>query len=162
MTDSPENCGLEPELFAQICADNQKIPFYHYLGMKTTKLGEGFTNVVMESTNQLTNHIGTFHGGALLSLADAAMGMSIRTLGFRAVLLDMGGSFFLPIQRGDVVTAKAKIVHRGRRHFAGECELLNGNSELVVKVRGIYNAREQVMRSEDGLMWVQFTQATKE
>lgn len=154
MNDLPINCGLEPEMLAKVCQDNENIPFYRYLHIQTGKVGKGYTNLVMTAAHEFTNPTNTFHGGAAATLADIAMGMAIRTTGMRAVSVELSISFFLPVKEGGTVSAEARLIYQGRNLIMGECELWDGDGVLVAKARGIYQVKSRLVSSEEGLDWV--------
>ncbi len=52
----------------------QAVPFAGYLGVQVTHIAEGEATVVLPERQELTNHVGSQHAGALFTVAEAASG----------------------------------------------------------------------------------------
>ena len=52
----------------------QAVPFAGHLGLEITKVAEGEATVVLPERQELTNHVGSQHAGALFTAAEAASG----------------------------------------------------------------------------------------
>ena len=52
----------------------QAVPFAGYLGLEITSIGEGEAVVFLPERQELTNHVGSQHAGALFTAAEAASG----------------------------------------------------------------------------------------
>jgi uncharacterized protein (TIGR00369 family) len=52
----------------------QAVPFAGHLGLEITKVAEGEATVVLPERQDLTNHVGSQHAGALFTLAETASG----------------------------------------------------------------------------------------
>jgi acyl-coenzyme A thioesterase PaaI-like protein len=52
----------------------QAVPFAGYLGLEIASIGEGGSVVVLPERQELTNHVGSQHAGALFPAAEAASG----------------------------------------------------------------------------------------
>jgi acyl-coenzyme A thioesterase PaaI-like protein len=52
----------------------QAVPFAGYLGLEITKVAEGEATVVLPERDELKNHVGSQHAGALFTVAEAASG----------------------------------------------------------------------------------------
>src|SRR6478752_4330990 len=52
----------------------QAVPFAGYLGLEVTEVREGEALVVLPERQELTNHVGSQHAGALFTAAEAASG----------------------------------------------------------------------------------------
>jgi acyl-coenzyme A thioesterase PaaI-like protein len=52
----------------------QAVPFAGYLGLEITKVAEGEASVVLPERDELKNHVGSQHAGALFTVAEAASG----------------------------------------------------------------------------------------
>ena len=52
----------------------QAVPFAGYLGLEITSVGEGEAVVLLPERQELTNHVGSQHAGALFTAAEAASG----------------------------------------------------------------------------------------
>jgi uncharacterized protein (TIGR00369 family) len=52
----------------------QAVPFVGHLGLEITSIGEGEARVVLPERQELTNHVGSQHAGALFTVAETASG----------------------------------------------------------------------------------------
>ena len=52
----------------------QAVPFAGFLGLEVTSVGEGEAVARLPERNELTNHVGSQHAGALFTVAEAASG----------------------------------------------------------------------------------------
>lgn len=52
----------------------QAVPFAGHLGLEITEVAEGESTVVLPERQELTNHVGSQHAGALFTLAETASG----------------------------------------------------------------------------------------
>jgi uncharacterized protein (TIGR00369 family) len=52
----------------------QAVPFAGYLGVEITEMAEGEATVVLPERQELTNHVGSQHAGALFTAAETASG----------------------------------------------------------------------------------------
>ncbi len=91
---------------------------------------------------EMTNAIGTLHGGVIAGILDDMMGATVVSLGnkhfFTTVNLTV--DYFYPGKENDVLTAKAFMVKKGNQIQHVQCELWNlslnkmiakGNSNLL-------------------------------
>src|SRR5258708_8133246 len=53
---------------------------WEWLGLRLVETGEGTAVVEMTTTEDMANHSGFMHGGMISTLADSALGRSVRTL----------------------------------------------------------------------------------
>ena len=53
---------------------SQAVPFAGFLGLEITKMAEGEATVVLPERQDLTNHVGSQHAGALFTAAENASG----------------------------------------------------------------------------------------
>lgn len=88
-----ENTGIEPQLFDYINHSINETPFYNLLGIKVYKLGPGLAELETVAESKHMNPLGAVHGGLYMSLADAAMGNAVRSLGIKGVTVDCSTAF---------------------------------------------------------------------
>jgi uncharacterized protein (TIGR00369 family) len=53
---------------------SQAVPFVGYLGIEITEMAEGEATAVLPERQELTNHVGSQHAGALFTAAETASG----------------------------------------------------------------------------------------
>src|SRR5258708_32441649 len=77
----------------------------------------------MKATEDMANHSGFVHGGMISTLADSAMGRSLRTLKpgvVRAMSFDLKLSFISAATIGETLRATGRVTHAGRPTMAAE------------------------------------------
>jgi uncharacterized protein (TIGR00369 family) len=105
-----------------------------WLGMETVGTGEGTATVEMKATEDMANHSGFVHGGMISTLADSAMGRSLRTVKpgvVRAMSFDLKLNFISAAKIGEVLRATGSVIHAGRRTMVAECRVEGPNGKLV-------------------------------
>ena len=105
-----------------------------WLGLETIETGEGTATVDMRPTEDMANHSGFVHGGMISTLADSAMGRSVRTIKpgvVRAMSFDLKLNFITAAKIGETLRAKARVVHAGRRTVVTDCRIEALDGKLV-------------------------------
>ena len=119
-----------------------------WLGMEAVETGEGTATVEMTPTEDMTNHSGFVHGGMISTLADSAMGRSVRTLKpgvVRAMSFDLKLSFITAAKIGERLRATGRVIHAGRRTVVTECRIEGPGGKLVATASGTFAiTREKV------------------
>jgi uncharacterized protein (TIGR00369 family) len=105
-----------------------------WLGLKVVETGEGTAVVEMATTEDMANHSGVVHGGMISTLADSAMGRSLRTLSpgvVRAMSFDLKLNFINAAKVGETLKATGHVIHAGRRTAVAECRVEGSDGRLV-------------------------------
>jgi uncharacterized protein (TIGR00369 family) len=119
-------------------------PIASLLGVRPVSLGEGEAKIEMAAGERLHNAMGTVHGGIFCDLADVAMGAALATAtadgeSFSTLQLQM--SYFLPVVEGRL-SARARVVRRGRTTAHLECDLEDGEGRLVARATSVCAIRQ--------------------
>jgi uncharacterized protein (TIGR00369 family) len=107
---------------------------WRWLGMILVEMGDGTATVDMTPTEDMANHSGFVHGGMISTLADSAMGRSLRTLKpgvVRAMSFDLKLTFISAAKVGERLRATGHVVHAGRRTAVTECRVEGTDGRLV-------------------------------
>ena len=107
---------------------------WEWLGLKLVETGEGTAVVEMATTENMANHSGVVHGGMISTLADSAMGRSLRTLSpgvVRAMSFDLKLNFINAAKVGETLRATGHVIHAGRRTVVAECRVEGSDGRLV-------------------------------
>ena len=112
--------------------------FAKYMGMEIVDIQDGESVVTMFVTHKHTNNRGVIHGGALVSLADMAMGLACHSLARRVVTLDLNISFTRRVKEGDTVKALSKVVHNGKTTMVVEGHIVDSTERLLATARGTF------------------------
>lgn len=119
-------------------------PYYRHLGFQVVHIEEGFARVVMPIRREHLQFQDAVHGGALYSIADAAVAIALLTLaapGEQALTVEGKLNYLAPVVDGSV-TAEGRIVHRGRTLALGEAEVRrDSDGRLVAKGLVTYTLR---------------------
>ena len=116
-------------------------PAWQWLGMVAVELGDGLAVVEMTPAEQMANHAGFVHGGMISTLADSAMGRSIRTLKpgvLRSMSFDLKLSFIAAARVGETLRATGRVIHAGRRTVVAECRVEGPGGRLVATASGTF------------------------
>lgn len=106
------------------------------VGFDIEAVGDGASTVVLEAGREHANPMGTLHGGVICDVGDAAMGIAY------ASTLDADESFttlelhvnYLRPVWDDRLTAEGRVVNRGRTVGLVECDVENGEGQLVARL----------------------------
>jgi uncharacterized protein (TIGR00369 family) len=105
-----------------------------WLGLELVETGEGSAIVEMKATEDMANVSGFVHGGMISTLADSAMGRSLRTLVpgvTRAMSFDLKLNFINAARIGETLRATGHVIHAGRRTVVAECRVEGKDGRLV-------------------------------
>lgn len=85
---------------------------------------------------EMTNPMGTLHGGVIASIIDDLIGATVYSLGLKDAYTTLNNSvdYFAPAMEGDLITAKTAIVKKGRTVINLQCEvMLPAKNRLIAK-----------------------------
>lgn len=115
-------------------------PFETLLGLKIEDAAGGEALLTLPFTVKLANGGGVMHGGAMVSLADTAVAMAIKSLLPGGTIFATTGltmEFLAPVLSG-VVHARAKVQKSAERTFLGTCELLGEDRQLHARFTSVF------------------------
>jgi uncharacterized protein (TIGR00369 family) len=105
-----------------------------WLGLEIVETAEGAATVQMKTTEDMANLSGFVHGGMISTLADSAMGQSVRTVKpavIRAMSFDLKLNFISAAKIGETLRATGRVIHAGRRTVMAECRIEGPEGKLV-------------------------------
>lgn len=127
---------MPPTAFEELREHVNACPYYRHLGFQVESLTERYARLVMPVREELYQFERAVHGGAIYSLADAAVAIALLTVagpGEQVVTIEGKLNFLAPVREGELV-AEGRIVHQGRRISLGESDVtLDGQDGLVAK-----------------------------
>ncbi|MFP4428204.1 MAG: PaaI family thioesterase, partial [Desulfovermiculus sp.] len=109
-------------------------PFESLLHMQIHRAKNGSATLSMPFLPQFAQGAGLMHGGALVSLADTALAMAIKSLlppGTHFGTVEAHTRFLAPVRQG-TVTAKAEITHRQDRELNGHADVVDEQGRNVL------------------------------
>ncbi len=113
-------------------------PFERFLGMRILETAKGIARVMMPYREELSNPNGIVHGGAISSLADAAM--------VQAIISEHGEQRFYTIKfeiefkkaaQSDLV-AQASIVGKKLNFYMTQVEMRDNEDRLIARASAKY------------------------
>ena len=108
------------------------------LGIKVRNIEEGKSLLEMDVDEHLHNLSGTMHGGVMVDIADAAMGIAVASTlkpEEDMTTIELKMSFMRPHIKGKIF-AEGTIPKRGRRIAFSEAVLKNAKDEVIAKCTG--------------------------
>jgi acyl-coenzyme A thioesterase 13 len=109
-------------------------PYAHWLNGKVIAASE--SKVVFEFVvrKEMTNPIGTLHGGVTASIIDDLIGVTIFCLDeeyfFSTVNLIV--DYFSPAREGDIILAETSIIKRGKQLINAQCDIWNADKTRLI------------------------------
>ena len=104
-------------------------------GIELLDHGEGWARAQMTVRDDMVNGHGVCHGGVIFSLADTAFACACNSWGPVTVAAGADIVFVAPAQRGDLLTAEARMRASYGRNGIYDVTVTRGN-ELIAEFRG--------------------------
>jgi uncharacterized protein (TIGR00369 family) len=127
-------------LRALIAGELPRPPIYHLTGIRAIEAGEGEAVVVLPCSKWLSTSAGTIQGGFTAMLAESAMtSAAFSTAGPDTAVapLDFKVNYLRPVfPDGNELTARARILHRGRTLVIAAAEITNAEGKQVALATG--------------------------
>ena len=116
----------------------KRIPFIQLIRISTDELGHGTARLSLPVEAQLTNSMGSVHGGVIMSLLDVALCTAARTLHpeSQGVITINLSTSFIGAGSGERLLAEARVLKDGRSMSFVEGEARNADGSLVAKAVG--------------------------
>ena len=124
--------------------------FFCLLDMHVESVDTGHAKISMPiAADKHVNMVNMLHGGAIMSLADTAMGLSCLSAGKRVVSLAITTNFISGAGLGEKMIATAEVVHTGNKTMVVDCNLKNVYNKLIAKVQGTFYIIDDYREVED-------------
>ena len=127
-------------------------PFERLLNMKIIEAAHGRATLTMPFVLDLAQGAGLMHGGALVSLADTAVVMAIKSLvspQTHFATVSLKSKFLYPVKQG-VVTAEAQIIKQEGRMIQGQATVYNDDKRPVLEFASTFKvAKDKIIRGID-------------
>ena len=121
-------------------------PFEKLLGLKIIEAKNGCANLTMPFVVQLAQGSGLAHGGAIVTLADTAVAMAVKSIvppDSRFGTISLNSEFLAPVTKG-VLTAKANIKLLENRMIQGAATVFNEDNIEVMKFSSLFKLAKNV------------------
>ncbi|MBN2644784.1 MAG: PaaI family thioesterase [Desulfuromonadaceae bacterium] len=127
-------------------------PFENWLEMTIVAARQGRAELTMPFRPQMANGGSMLHGGALVSLADTACVMAMKSLvpeNSHFATIQMQVDFLAPVLQG-LVTAQAQVEPQGDRLWQAKAELFSHQGQKVMTLSARFKmARRQPYDTEE-------------
>jgi 1,4-dihydroxy-2-naphthoyl-CoA hydrolase len=105
-------------------------------GIEITEIGDDYLVATMPVTSNTSQPLGLLHGGASVVLAESVGSIASNLCldqkdGLAAVGQSINASHLRPVPLGESVTARAKILHLGRKTHLWEIKIYNAENKLA-------------------------------
>ncbi|MDT8440297.1 MAG: PaaI family thioesterase [Desulfuromonadales bacterium] len=125
-------------------------PFEELVGLTIEEAGGGRAVLTLPFRVKLANGGGVMHGGAMVTLADTAVAMAIKSLlpeGTIFATTDLRMEFIAPVLEG-VVTARAEVEGPDGRVFLGRAELAGADGQLFARFSSTFRVARRQSRGD--------------
>ena len=115
-------------------------PFEKLCGMEIVKAFGGEASIRMPYRVKLSMGGGLMHGGALMSLADTAIAIAVKSLlpeGSKFVTHSLNSNFLAPMRRGTAL-ARAKVERVDGKKLHASASILNDDDEQVADFKALF------------------------
>lgn len=115
----------------------ENVPYHKFLGLKFSKISEGYGELKVPLRKELLNSNGMMHGGIYYTLCDLAASIAMAsTLSeeYFHVTSDINVSILAAANQG-MITVKGNVLKAGKRMAFIETEVFNENDELLAAGR---------------------------
>ncbi len=119
-------------------------PFEKLLNMDIVAAKNGRATLTMPFLKSFAQGAGLMHGGALVSLADTAVVMAIKSLlppktHFGTISLET--KFLYPVKQG-IITANAEVYREAERTFRGKATVFNEDKKPVLDFSSMFKVAQ--------------------
>lgn len=137
---SSDGEDLDERYLEQIHERIRNSPFHQWAGIKLTTIGGGRAQVALDLEEHHLNPYGIVHGGVISSIADAAIGLALRSkLGagstHRTAQLDV---HFLAKGESGRIIGHGRSLHVGQRMGYGEADIEDGSGKLLARASATF------------------------
>ena len=121
-------------------------PFEKLLGIEIIEAKDGYAHLTMPFVFQLAQGKGLAHGGAIVTLADTAVAMAIKSIlppDSRFGTITLNSEFLAPVTKGHLF-AKATIKLLDNRMVQGVSTVFNEDKKEVMKFSAMFKLSKDV------------------
>jgi len=123
------------QLQAVVRGDGRIAPIAKTLGFSLTHIEPGTATIAIDVTERFWNPMGTLHGGILVDIADAAMGLAYAAAledGESFTTIELKINYLRPFKEGHL-KAVAKTIHHGRTVGLMDCDVLDDRGKVIAR-----------------------------
>ena len=109
-------------------------PFPKYNHIQLSVLEKDHVEVYVDLKPESMNYAGAVHGGLMFTMADFCAATTARTDGRKYVTLDAEAHYLKNVREGRI-TAKSRVVHRGRTSVLVDVDIFSEEEKLLFTSR---------------------------
>jgi len=106
-------------------------PYAQIFKINIIEIRKGYSRVAMKCTVDFNNYFSITQGGAIFSLVDFAFGAAVNSYEGIAVAMNMNISYIKSSMPGDILTAEAIELSRGKKTSVFTINVKNDKDELI-------------------------------
>jgi len=107
-------------------------PFAKFMSIRIIELSPDTVRGEMETGENLVNHFGGVHGGAIMAFADYLFGVAANMFENPSVAIDFSISFFSPAKPGQKLQGEGRVLRKGKRTINVELTIKQ-NERIIAK-----------------------------
>ncbi|MCA1784990.1 MAG: PaaI family thioesterase [Desulfobacteraceae bacterium] len=128
-------------------------PFEKLLGLDIVEAKDGRSYLTMPFVYQLAQGKGMAHGGAIVTLADTAVAVAIKSLlppDSRFGTISLNAEFLAPVTKG-MLSASAQVTPLENRQVRGQAEVTDDDGSMVMRFSAVFKlGREVTLLTQTG------------
>ena len=114
------------------------------MGIELISIEPGTCVLKMIVRKEMLNGFEILHGGISYSLSDSALAFAANSYGFKCVSIESSISHLRPVKKGDILTAHAKEINRGKTIGVYEVTILNQDDKKVSHFKGTVHISQEI------------------
>ncbi len=121
-------------------------PFEKLVGIEIVEAENGRSCLTMPFVYELAQGQGLAHGGAIVTLADTAVAIAIKSFippGNRFGTISMSAKFLRPVKKG-ILTARAEVTPVENRQVQGYAEVTDDDGRPVMRFSAVFKLGREV------------------
>jgi len=134
---SRERKIMDEKMLEKIRKQVEKEPYVRLFDIKLLELKPGSSTARMQIKDDHKNLHSTTHGGAIFSLVDVAFGSAANSYGITTVALNIEINYIRPSRPGDILTASASEVSRGKTVSTYNIIVKNQDDKIIASTQAI-------------------------
>jgi acyl-CoA thioesterase len=128
---------MEEKMLEKIKEHVEKEPYVKLFNIKLLELKPGYSVARMQVSQDHKNLHSATHGGAIFSLLDVAFGSAANSYGIITVALNVEVNYIRPSSPGDVLTATATEISRGKNVGTYNITIKNQKDKIIASSQAI-------------------------
>lgn len=121
-----------------------KDAFSKWLNIEVIHLEKGSCELRMQTDDEMLNGFEILHGGISYSLADSALAFASNSYGFKCVSIETSISHIRQVKKGEILTAKATEIHRGKTTGIYDVLISNQENKKIAIFKGIVHISGEI------------------